>query len=96
MEFFCIGEQEMCELFSLVGIRYATCGNATDAARIISGRKANAEIIIVSETLVAQNGGILDPLMDDPTRIIIPVPSPSSGKSQADTRSLLRHLMGGL
>lgn len=96
MELFCVGEAPFCELFSMAGAGYKICTEPEEAARIIASRTAKDEIILVSELLLSKHSQALDPLMNDPHRVIVPVPSPSIEKNAADARSTLRKLLGGL
>jgi vacuolar-type H+-ATPase subunit F/Vma7 len=95
MELYCIGDAAFCELFSFTGAGYRICKDSSEAASCIAARPSKDEIILVSENLLSPHAGHLEKLMNEPGRVIVPIPSPSAGHG-ADPRATLRRLLGGI
>jgi vacuolar-type H+-ATPase subunit F/Vma7 len=98
MEFFCVGESAFCELFSYAGASYNICTDADEAVRFINERisVSKDEIILVSERLTCRQNPMMEKLLNESSRMIVPVPSPSHTENSTDTRSTLRRLLGGV
>ncbi len=94
MELFCVGEQFFCDFFAWAGVDYAVCENADEAALCIESRLAGNEIVLVSGSIAGANNRALERLFNDPSRIVIPIPSPS-GETGFDAKSVFQHLLGG-
>jgi len=84
-----IGEEDFCYMFAITGTECFICENSTEAVRIISSRGNSDEVIFISESIISQRNRDLETLLNDPLRIIIPLPSPLSGTEGESARSLL-------
>jgi vacuolar-type H+-ATPase subunit F/Vma7 len=99
MEIFCIGESSFCDFFSYIGVPSQICCKSEDAVRCIAGRigrtaRGVEEMILVSETLLEDRNKALESLLNDPSHIIISIPSPTPHTSSSDTGSMMRRLLG--
>lgn len=88
MRILSIGEEDFCDMFAIAGTECFICGNSAEAARFISERDNHEEVIFISESIVSQRDRDLETLLNDPGRIIIPLPSSSYGADGESTRSL--------
>ena len=74
-------------MFAIAGTECFICGNPAEAVRFISGRDNSDEVIFISESIVSQRNRDLETLLNDPGRIIIPLPLFLSGVDGNSTRS---------
>jgi vacuolar-type H+-ATPase subunit F/Vma7 len=94
MRLFCVGERFFCDFFAWAGADFAVCDDADEAARRIAQRASHEEIVFVSGSLAAQKSRALERHFNDPSRIVVPIPSPS-GEAGYDARSVYQSLLGG-
>jgi len=94
MRLYCVGEPIFCDFFAWAGADFAVCDDANEAARRIAERASHEEIVLVSGSLAAQKNKALQKLFNDPSRIVVPIPSPS-GEAGQDARSVYQSLLGG-
>jgi vacuolar-type H+-ATPase subunit F/Vma7 len=99
MEIFCIGESSFCDFFSYIGVPSQICHKSEDAVRCIAERIGRAarggdEMILVSETLLTDRNKTLESMLNDPSHIIVSMPSPMPQTPSSDTGSMMRRLLG--
>lgn len=88
MRILSVGEEDFCDMFAIAGTECFICGNSAEAVRFISARDNLEEVIFISESIVSQRDHDLETLLNDPGRIIIPLPSSLSDTDGESTRSL--------
>ena len=94
MRILSVGEEDFCDMFAITGTECFICANSAEAVRFISDRDNHEEVVFISESIVSPLNRDLETLMNDPGRIIIPLPSPLSGADGESTRSLLGNIPG--
>ena len=88
MRILSVGEEDFCDMFAIAGTECFICADSAEAVRFISDRDTHDEVIFISESIISQRNRDLETILNDPGRIIIPLPSPLSGADGDSTRSL--------
>jgi vacuolar-type H+-ATPase subunit F/Vma7 len=94
MKLFCMGDQFFCDFFAWAGVESAVYDDAGEAARCIAQRASHEEIVLVSGFLAAQKNRSLEQHFNNPSRIVVSIPSPS-GETGYDAKSIYQNLLGG-